>query len=199
MGVVTFEEHAGMRAALGCSLMCYRLLYKANKCFKSPHNTPKSRKWWAQIAVCVIYPKFQKTLNEWAQSVQVAAPGGVTLTPACQMALTVASPFLVHWPLWHCWESVCVCVYLLEWVCVCVCVCVCVHVYVNVTLKALSGHASLSKAQAIWCPLSESFYLACFDETSEILYVGGQASTAKVRSQQCRFPIWSKSWLIHTM
>ena len=75
---------------------------------------------------------------------------------------------------------VCVCTCLNE------CVCVCVHVYVNVTLKSLSSHASLSKAQAIWCPLSESFYLACFDETSEILYVGGQTLTAKVRSQPRR-------------
>lgn len=59
--------------------------------------------------------------------------------------------------------------------------------YINVTLRSLSIHASLSKAQAIWCPLSECFYLAFLDKGPELLCVGGQTFTAKVRSQQHRF------------
>lgn len=55
-----------------------------------------------------------------------------------------------------------VCLNLLEWMHVRV------HVYVNVTLRSLSSHASLSKAQAIWCPLSEDFYLAFLDRTAKM-------------------------------
>lgn len=42
--------------------------------------------------------------------------------------------------------------------------CVSVLVYVNVTLRSLCSNASLSKAQAIWCPLSEHLPRYCMQE-----------------------------------
>lgn len=56
-----------------------------------------------------------------------------------------------------------------------------VHAYVNVTPRGLPIHASLSKAQAIWCPLSERFYLAFPDKAPAMPRVGGPGSRCQGR------------------
>ncbi len=77
-----------------------------------------------------------------------------------------------------------VCVYSLnERVCTCACLYEC-------DTTSLSSYASLFEAQAIWCPLSEIFYLACF----EMPFVGGQG---QVKATQIL--MWRKSLFIHNI
>lgn len=108
---------------------CCKQWHRANKHF---FLKKKKKSKWPQCTTVKSNLVYQKCTQ--VQLLQVTAPKGVTLTSVCQMALTVASPYLARWPLWLYWE----CVYLCACDCICLNECVmCVRLYKCDTEKSV--------------------------------------------------------------